>query len=78
MVSVYPNPASDYLTLKADDVDLSTLYFKLFDMNGRLLQSKKITSNETIIDMINLRPATYLLTVIKSDTEVKTFKIIKN
>jgi hypothetical protein len=80
--SVYPNPTTDYLTLKVDNIELSALNFQLFDINGRLLVNKKIVGNESTIPMKNLVPATYFLKVIQmmhtSSQEVKTFKIIKN
>jgi hypothetical protein len=47
-------------------------------MNGKLLESKKITGNQTSIVMSNLVPATYFVKVTESNKEVKTFKIIKN
>ena len=46
-------------------------------MNGKLLQSEKITGNQTSIVMSNLVPATYFVKVIQGNKEVKTFKIIK-
>ncbi|GAB4451343.1 MAG: hypothetical protein Fur0028_06900 [Bacteroidales bacterium] len=77
-VSAYPNPTTDYLTLEVKDFELLTLNFQLFDMNGKLLQSEKITSNQTSIVMSNLVPATYFVKVIQGNKEVKSFKIIKN
>lgn len=77
-VTAYPNPTTDYLTLKVKDFELSNLNFQLYDMNGKLLQSEKITGNQTSIVMINLVPATYFVKVIQGNKEVKTFKIIKN
>lgn len=77
-VSVYPNPTTDYLTLQVKEFDFSNLYFQLYDMNGKLLQSEKITSNQTSIVMSNLVPATYFVKVVQGNKEVKTFKIIKN
>ena len=77
-VSAYPNPTTDYLTLETNAFDLSDLSFQLFDTNGRLLQSEKITSNKTSITMSNLVPATYFVKVIQNKKEVKTFKIIRN
>lgn len=77
-VLAYPNPTTDYLTLEVKDFELSTLHFQLFEMNGKLLQSEKITGNQTSIVMSNLLPATYFVKVIKDNKEVKTFKIIKN
>jgi hypothetical protein len=78
MISAYPNPTTDFLTLKVENFELSNLHFQLFDMNGKLLQNEKITGNETNIAMSNLVPATYFVKVIQGKKEVKTFKIIKN
>ena len=76
-VSAYPNPTTDYLTLEVKDFELSNLNFQLYDMQGKLLQSEKITSPQTSIVMSNLVPATYFVKVIQDNKEVKTFKIIK-
>jgi hypothetical protein len=77
-VSAYPNPTTDYLTLEVKEFDLSNLSLQLYDMNGKLLQSEKITGNQTSIVMNNLVPATYFIKVIQDNKEVKTFKVIKN
>ena len=76
-VSVYPNPAADYLILSADSYDTSRLSCQLYDISGKLLLDKIITSNRTPIAMNNLVPANYLLKIISENKEVKTFKIIK-
>ena len=78
LVTVYPNPASDYLTLKVESYEIENLSYQLYDMNGRLVESKKITGIETGINMANLTPSTYFLKVIDGKKEVKTFKIVKN
>ena len=77
-VTAYPNPTTDYLTLRIDEFEISNLSFQLYDMNGKLLQNEKITGNQTSIVMSNLVPATYFVKVIQGSKEVKTFKIIKN
>lgn len=77
-VTAYPNPTTDYLTLEVNDFELSTLHFQLYDMNGKLLQNKKITGNQTSIVISHLVPANYFVKVIQGNKEVKTFKIIKN
>jgi len=76
-VSAYPNPTTDYLALEVKDYELSTVHFQLYDMNGKLLQREKITSNQTSIVTSNLVPATYFVKVTEGNIEVKTFKIIK-
>ena len=76
--SAYPNPVTDYLTLKIEDYEYEKLSYKLFDSNGKLLESTKVTGNETTILMTNLIPSVYFLKVVKGNIEIKTFKIIKN
>lgn len=80
-VSAYPNPTTDYLTLEVDaSTTLSSqlMIYQLFDTQGKLLQSEKITGNQTSIVMSPLAPATYFVKVIQGNRELKTFKIIKN
>ncbi len=76
-VSAYPNPTTDYLTLSIEEFDISDLSYQLYDVNGKLLQSEKITGNQTNIAMTNLVPATYFIKVVKHNKQVKMFKIIK-
>ncbi len=77
ILSAYPNPTTDFFTLKVKNYDNINLSYQLFDMNGKLLESKKLTGNQTSIVISNLVPATYFLKVAQSNKEVKTFKIIK-
>ena len=74
----YPNPAKDHLTLKIDDYDNENLSYQLYDMQGNLLENKKLTGIETTISMEKLVPACYFLKVIQENKEIATFKIIKN
>ena len=85
-VSAYPNPTTDLLTL---NIGTSTSFndqpmsYKLYDMNGKIIETQKIVDENTTIVMSNLLPANYFLTVVKtmdgkSPQEVKTFKITKN
>lgn len=65
-VLVYPNPTTDLLTLKAEAIEIHSfrsLTYQLFDMNGRLLDSKRIVDSQTSIDMSQLSPGTYFLKV---------------
>jgi len=75
--TAYPNPTTDYLVLKVENYDKGNLLYQLFDMNGKLLENKKITGNETSIVMSKLVPATYFVKVTEGNKKVKTFKIIK-
>ena len=75
--SVYPNPSVDYLTLNMDGDVKTNCSAALYDINGKLLETKNIEGSETKIGMANLVPALYFLKVTQGDKEMKTFKIIK-
>lgn len=76
-ISVYPNPANSHVTLKVDNYDTGNLGYRLYDMNGVLLQGEKVEGNETRIQLGNILPGTYILKIADNNKEVKTFKIIK-
>ena len=77
-LSAYPNPTTNFLTLNVGNAELSTLNFQLYDILGKLIESRKIISISETIAMENLPTATYFLKVSNNNNEVKTFKIIKN
>ncbi len=76
--TVYPNPATDLLTLETENPNNKNLFYQLYDITGILLISKKLINIKTTIPMTNLAPATYFLKITDNQKEVKTFKIIKN
>src|SRR6478736_6197668 len=51
-LQAYPNPTVDFLTLNIGDSELSGLNFQLFDIGGKLIERKKITSNIETISMV--------------------------
>ena len=77
-LSVYPNPTTNYLQLKVDSEKLENLNFQLIDLQGKVIENKKVTANSTTISMEALPKAIYFLNVTKDNQVVKTFKIIKN
>lgn len=77
-IIVYPNPATDYLKLKAENYETDSLSYHLYNMNGSLLENKKIESDETDINVRHFTAGTYFLKVSDKQREIKTFKIIKH
>lgn len=75
-LSVYPNPTTNYLTLKTEDN--SNLSYQLYDMQGKVIENKTVNSNATTISLEGQPTATYFLNVVKNNQTVKTFKVIKN
>ena len=78
LISVYPNPSIAFVNLNVGNRDLQNLSFGLFDLRGKLLLNKKITSAETAIVMDAFAAGNYFLKVSDNHSELKTFKITKN
>ena len=76
-IIVFPNPTIDQLTLQINDYNNEKLSYQLFDMQGKLLSSDVITSNQTEINMSDLPVASYFITVMQKNRKIKSFKIIK-
>ena len=74
-LSVYPNPTTDYLTLKVEKTE--GLTFQLYDLEGKVIESKKVVSNSSNISLEGQPTATYFLNIVKDNKIIKTFKVIK-
>ena len=75
-LSVYPNPTTDYLTLKVEDN--TELNYHIYDNHGKIIANKKVTATTSTINLESLPKATYFLNVVNNSQVLKTFKIIKN
>ena len=77
-LSVFPNPTSDFLTLKVQDYNNETLSFDLLDEQGKLVLNEQITTQDTQVAMSTLARGTYFINVVQAIKKIQTFKIIKN
>lgn len=77
-LTIFPNPTTDYLTLKTSDYNNHKLSYQLYDAQGKALSTGEIVSEQTKIAMNNLPTATYLVHVVDQENKkVHSFKIIK-
>ena len=74
----YPNPTKDVLTLNIGNYNNEKLTYQLYDMQGKLLDSKQVVNSSATIGMQGLPVSTYLLNVLDNNSLIKSFKIIKN
>ena len=77
LLKAYPNPTSDYLVLDVGALALQHLSFTVADLSGKLLFADTITQPQTQIAFSKWPTGTYLVTLKASNTNAKTFKIIK-
>ena len=74
----YPNPTTDYVVLKIIDTAFENIQYTLFDLKGKTIVSKKVTTSTTEITMKNFSIGMYLLKLTKKNQTLKNFKIIKH
>ena len=77
-LTAYPNPTTGVLRLVVESEMEKNIRYQLYSMQGQLLANEDLTVNQTGIDLSGYTPATYILKVIRNNSEVKSFKIIKN
>ena len=77
-IAAYPNPADHTLILTIGNYVNNKLIYQLYDLSGKLLDSKQIINGSTRIDIHNLPSSAYLLSVMDGDSTLKTFRIVKN
>jgi hypothetical protein len=74
---VFPNPVQGELTLQIENLQSENLQYRLFDINGRLLQNSIIRDASSLISTTDLVPATYFMQVLDKDKLLKVFKVVK-
>ena len=75
-LQVWPNPAFDYIHV-ATEGEGQDYTFRLYDLNGRLLQGGRLMDNETEISVSRYAAGTYILQVEDAQHRVQTAKIVK-
>ncbi|WP_378178123.1 T9SS type A sorting domain-containing protein [Aquimarina sp. SS2-1] len=78
IVTIYPNPVSDFFRIRIPDIDSYT--FSLYNLNGQEVMNQKVNAilRDHQIDISSLAKGTYLLKLSVPETnENKVFKIIK-
>lgn len=78
----YPNPFTDIIILKIEvglnSIDIiPDIFYRLSDINGKLLRTEKIQGYENLISMVEIAPATYFLSIISNNEVIEELKIIK-
>ncbi len=75
VISIYPNPAKNQVTVKVAAKSVGSDYI-ILDFLGKIVLKGKLNTENTMIELGNLRGGVYSLTI--SDNNLKqTFKVIK-
>lgn len=77
-VTLFPNPTINYLTIEIGDYKEENLSFNMYDIQGKIITKGKISSDRTLVNTINLTPATYFLKITNTNNKIiQSFKILK-
>ncbi len=76
-ISVYPNPTADLVFLKLDRDNIENCDYYLYDLQGRKIQNRNITTELTELSLAPFESGVYILRIVKEKTLVQEFKIIK-
>ena len=77
-LSIFPNPTSDFLTIKVEVYNNEALSYHLIDEQGKSVLNEQITNQETQVAMSTLARGAYFINVLQANKKIQTFKIIKN
>lgn len=72
--SIFPNPSKDHLNIQST-INQIGVSFYVYDGTGRLMLSRKLISENTLVDMSNLSKGMYFF--ILGDDMRQTYKVIK-
>ena len=73
--TIYPNPTSEVLNIKTSTFENVT--YTLYDAQGKLVMQDILSAEQTPIQVSQLAPGSYSLTLNNQTQNLKTFKLIK-
>lgn len=75
-IMIYPNPAKDNLTIEFNTAEISSKFYKIYDLQGKFVASGVLDS-VTTINTSGLDAGMYSISLIEDDELIETIKFIK-
>ena len=72
---IFPNPTEDVLNIKTSTFE--NVIYTLYDAQGKLVMQNILSGEQTPIQVSQLAPGSYSLTLNNETQNLKTFKLIK-
>ncbi len=73
---LFPNPARDQVNLRLDDPGRDDVTVRLFDAQGRLLQTRRTADEQLVLDLRNYPPGVYWVHLLRKG-EVQQQKVVR-
>lgn len=77
VLAAYPNPAKDFLVVKAKDAALKIKNITFYSILGTQVANYAVNANKAEINIEKLKPGKYLIRYILSDNTQKVTQIVK-
>ena len=74
--TIFPNPTSEVLNIRTSAFENVT--YTLYDAQGKLVMQNILSAEQTPIQVSQLAPGSYFLTLNNDTQNLKTFKLIKH
>lgn len=74
-VTIFPNPTEDVLNIKTSTFENVT--YSLYNAQGKLVNQNILSAEQTPIQVSQLAPGSYSLTLNNETQNLKTFKLVK-
>ena len=75
-VTIFPNPTQDVLNIKTNTFE--NVNYTLYDAQGKLVMQNILTAEQTPIQVSQLAPGAYSLSINDQKGQLKNFKLIKS
>jgi hypothetical protein len=76
-IKVFPNPTADKLFIHLENTNQYGSTYLLHNFNGQQLSAGNITGMEAAIEFTSYVPGTYVLTILRDEKAMITYKLIK-
>jgi hypothetical protein len=77
-ISVYPNPATESITVELPLIKADGIEIDIYDLAGKHLERRLSSNNKTSISVSNLTPGCYIVTCTQAGVRIATSRFIKN
>ena len=76
-ISIFPNPTENSITIKNEN-NVKKLSYRMLSMNGQLLKSGNIKSDNVIVDISSFSAGMYIINILdKSGNKLVSEKLVK-
>jgi len=76
-ITIYPNPTEELLTVQFTNIKIEEkILLQLYDINGKLIKSKKTKNYKTTINLSNNTAGMYILKIISGKSKAE-FMVVK-